>query len=301
MTDAPSSPPPRREWAGVGVALAVALAVALSIMLTMLVLPGLQSGGTAEPAASSSSSSSEAPAVPVLTAAQVAALPAVRYDAVIGGLLAFTGDVTTVIGRYELTEDAAIFGSDRRTAVARFPAKDFLDEPSTVVVVGSEGAWMLVLTPARVSLPSASAGSAPAQSAGWVAASALHRIADLNDQIVISAGGQTLTIKRAGSPDVSFDVGVGTPETPTPTGVTGYLQQRYLDASQGADVYPIQLTSLHSSAADEPYEGEDGGLIGIHYNPDNAGAVSHGCVRLPEEAIIAVNRLPLGTPVSIVE
>ncbi|WP_196830624.1 L,D-transpeptidase [Frigoribacterium sp. CG_9.8] len=65
-------------------------------------------------------------------------------------------------------------------------------------------------------------------------------------------------------------------------------------------VYPIQLASLHSSAADEPYGGNDGGLIGVHYNPVATGDVSHGCVRLSKEAITAVNRLPLGTLINIV-
>jgi lipoprotein-anchoring transpeptidase ErfK/SrfK len=66
-------------------------------------------------------------------------------------------------------------------------------------------------------------------------------------------------------------------------------------------VYPIQLTSLHATTKDEPYGGEDGGLIGIHYNQTTTGAVSHGCVRLTAEAIQAVNRLPLGTPVTMVK
>ena len=30
-------------------------------------------------------------------------------------------------------------------------------------------------------------------------------------------------------------------------------------------MHPIQLTSLHATAADEPFGGSDGGLIGIHF------------------------------------
>ncbi len=233
-------------------------------------------------------------------AAELEALPEVRFDAVIGGLIPLAEAEAQVDGRYELLHNAALYGEDRRTAVARFAAIDFLAVPSTVVVVEQDGDWSLVMTPARVTLPSESDGSAPAQSAAWMRTSDLRRVGDLPARVVISVADATLTIEDPSAEPAVFDVGVGTPDTPTPTGVTGYLQQRYLDPSQGAAEHPIQLTSLHATAHDEPYGGTDGGLIGIHFNPDNDGAVSHGCIRLSAEAIDAVNRLPLGTPVSIV-
>lgn len=61
----------------------------------------------------------------------------------------------------------------------------------------------------------------------------------------------------------------------------------------------VVLTSLHSAAADNPYGDTDGGLIGIHYDPTSSGAISHGCMRLDDTAIAAINRLPLGTLVTI--
>jgi lipoprotein-anchoring transpeptidase ErfK/SrfK len=306
VTQAPTPPPAPHTRRGIAwVALITGAAAVVALVAFVVLGPGHartspNDASDAGRAPAATSSSPRAEAVPVASPAAVASLPAVRYDAVIGGLMPFTGAADSVAGRYELTQDAAIYGADRRTPVAKFPAKDFLDEPSTVVVVRSDGGWDLVLTPARVALPSASGGAAPAQSAGWVRASDLHRVANIDTKVVISVGAQTLTISKPGTPDVTYTVGVGTPSTPTPTDVTGYLQQRYLDPSQGEAVYPIQLTSLHASTKDEPYGGEDGGLIGIHYNPTNSGAVSHGCVRLTQEAIVAVNRLPLGTPVTIV-
>ncbi|MGN6503269.1 MAG: L,D-transpeptidase family protein, partial [Pseudolysinimonas sp.] len=93
-----------------------------------------------------------------------------------------------------------------------------------------------------------------------------------------------------------FPADVGGPQTPTPTGVVGYLQARYLDPAQGQSAYRIQLTSLHATAADEPYGGDDGGLIGVHLGSGS----SHGCVRLGAAAIAAVDALPRGTPVRIV-
>jgi lipoprotein-anchoring transpeptidase ErfK/SrfK len=52
---------------------------------------------------------------------------------------------------------------------------------------------------------------------------------------------------------------------------------------------------------DEPYGGTDGGLIGLHYQDVASGAVSHGCIRLDADAIAAVDTLPLGTPITVVD
>jgi lipoprotein-anchoring transpeptidase ErfK/SrfK len=172
---------------------------------------------------------------------------------------------------------------------------------SVVVSVQVDGAWSLVLTPARQQLPSKDNGNAPAQTAGWVRTSALIADHALPQHVVVSVSKQTLSIvDAAGTVNASYPAGVGTSTAPTPTGVIGYLQARYLDPSQNEAVHPIQLTSLHSSAADEPYLGHDGGLIGVHYNATSTGNVSHGCVRLAVTAINAVNALPLGTLITLV-
>ncbi len=202
---------------------------------------------------------------------------------------------------YQLQADAPLFGDDRTTPVARFESTDFLGEPSVVVRVAVDGPWSLVLVPSRRLLPSqatAAGESAPAQSAGWLPTTALSPGAIMRNRVVISVSAQTLTITDAtGHPEQTFPVGVGAPGTPTPTEVTGYLEARYLDPAQGQSVHRIQLSSLHATAADEPYGGSDGGLIGIHYESESSGAVSHGCVRLDAQAITAVDALALGTPI----
>ncbi|MDL9978790.1 L,D-transpeptidase [Microbacterium sp. ASV49] len=232
--------------------------------------------------------------------ANLESLPEARYDAVIGGLIPYTAGADGVRVRYTIARTIALYGVDHKTAVAKLAASDFSGQPTTVVVVADrKNGWSLILTPARVSLPSKTGGNAAAQSAAWVRSAVLTKAEALPDRVLISAGDQKLRIVTDGKTVAEYAVGVGTPETPTPTNVTGYLQQRYLDAAQNETKYPIQLTSLHSSAADEPYGGSDGGLIGIHYNATNSGAVSHGCIRLTAAAIQAVNALPLGTPITI--
>lgn len=238
-----------------------------------------------------------------LNADQISLLPEAKYNAVIPGLVGYAHDgvPAAATAAYSISADAALYGSDRKTPVGRFAAKNFLAENSIIVPVKFDGPWALVLTPSREALPSQHP-NAPAQSAGWLRKDLLTKVQDLDSHILVSVGAQTVSIVDAsGKATQTFTAGVGADKTPTPTKVVGYMQARYLDPAQDQRVYPIGLTSLHSSAADEPFGGEDGGLIGIHYQPTHAGAISHGCVRLDGVAITALNALPLGTPVVIDE
>jgi lipoprotein-anchoring transpeptidase ErfK/SrfK len=233
-----------------------------------------------------------------LSAAAISALPEAKYNAVIPGLLAYATDKVTKASAFAYTAsaDIPIYGSDQETPVARFAATNFMLLKTVIVPVQTDGDWTLVLTPARQQLPSKDGGHAPAQTAGWVRTASLVKDHPLPQYIEVSVSKQTLTIVNTnGSTASTYPAGVGTPGTPTPTGVLGYIQARYVDPTQGEASHPIQLTSLHASAADNPYVGKDGGLIGLHYNVDSKGAVSHGCVRLAVPAINAVTALPLGT------
>ncbi len=235
------------------------------------------------------------------TSAEVADLPAATYDAVIPGLVAWDStDVADIRSTATIGADVPLYGEQRDKPVARLTAKNFLNEDTVVVPVRTDGLWTLVLTPSRQQLPSKSTGKAAAQSAGWVRTADLRKGHKLEASVTISVSEQTLTIRR-GEQTVTYNVGVGTETDPTPTNVTGYLQARYLDPKQGQSKYPIQLTSLHSATSDEPYRGDDGGLIGAHYADSAAGQVSHGCIRLPFQAVAAVNQLPLGTPITIID
>ncbi len=258
---------------------------------------------TVSPSPAPTATADAGPALPRgLSSSELSALPEATYDAVIPGLLAAPAEPSFTSASTVLFDTAA-YAADFTTPVARIPAENFLGEPTVVVPIETRGKWSLVLTPSRKLLPSkAPAGTtAPAQTAAWLPTSLLKPVAALPSRIVVSVSKQTLTITdAAGGGPRTFAVGVGTPDTPTPTGVTGYLQARYLDPAQGQSEHRIQLTSLHATGSDEPYGGADGGLIGIHYQAQASGAVSHGCIRLSAEAVAAVDALPLGTPVRIV-
>ncbi|MFJ3395330.1 L,D-transpeptidase [Leifsonia aquatica] len=267
----------------------LALAVAALIIFT----PGNASNPLSEISAPSDS-------VTAPTAAQLATLPEARYDAVIGSLIPVTSTVElgAEAETYTLKHDAALYGVRDTHPIARLAAENFALERTTVIATRHSGDWTLILTPARRSLPSKSGGDAAAQTAAWIRTIDLTGKRAIDSAVTISVADETLAVRR-GRTVTTFKIGVGMDTTPTPVNVTGYLQARYLDPTQGQSVHPIQLTSLHSRTVDEPLVGGRGGLIGIHYQIDNTGKVSHGCIRLTAAAITAVNDLPLGTPITI--
>ena len=186
------------------------------------------------------------------SAAQVAILPEARYDAVIGGLLPYYEATIpkTADESYTIAADAPLYGDDRSKPIARLAAKNFLDDPTVVVPVKVSGDWAMVMTPARQSLPSATGGTAAAQSAAWIRRDLLEEHESLQQHVVISVGKQTVSIVGSDGRTVEdFPAGVGAGDTPTPTGVVGYIQARYLDPAQDQTVHPIQLTTLHSATA----------------------------------------------------
>ncbi|ROP65065.1 L,D-transpeptidase [Curtobacterium sp. ZW137] len=283
----------------------VRTAIAVGAAALLLVLTGCtatSSDHAAKPTTSATATRSAAP-YEAPSRAAIATLPEAKYNAVIGGLLPYyQNDIPKVADEsYTINADAPLYGDEHRTPVARLAAKNFLGDPTVVVPVRVSGDWALVMTPARQQLPSAAPSGAAAQTAAWIRRDLLHKRTTLQDHLVISVSKQTVSIVGAGGKVAhEFPAGVGAGGTPTPTGVIGYVQARYLDPAQNQTVHKINLTTLHSAAADEPYGGEDGGLIGVHYEAAARGAVSHGCVRLDGDAVDAVNALPLGTVVQIV-
>jgi len=280
---------------------------ATALLAALATVASLTACTTAAPTSTrtptSSATAQAGPALPPgLSTSEIAALPATGFDAVIPGLLA-APSIADITDSFTAVFDTPVYGADFQTPVARIPAKDFLGQPTVVVRVETRGTWSLVLTAARKQLPSKATAEVPAsaQSAAWVPTASLRPAQKLSHRVVISTSKQTLSIvDEHGTTTKTYPVGVGTADTPTPTG-TGYLQARYLDPAQGQDEHRIQLTSLHATAADEPYGGTDGGLIGIHFQSTARGAVSHGCIRLSADAIAAVDALPLGTGVVITD
>jgi lipoprotein-anchoring transpeptidase ErfK/SrfK len=140
----------------------------------------------------------------------------------------------------------------------------------------------------------------PNESRGWVrdGQMAFYRTAS---RIVIDLSLRKLMVYRRGELVHTFPVAVGGPGLETPTGRFFITQKLRPPDPNG--VYGV--LQLGTSATQPKLNGwPDGGLVAIHGTnaPWLIGkAVSHGCVRMRNKDVLAVNRLvPAGSPVVIV-
>jgi lipoprotein-anchoring transpeptidase ErfK/SrfK len=155
---------------------------------------------------------------------------------------------------------------------------------------GARGAtWFKVLLPRR-----------PNGSTGWIRRDQV-RLVGVERHAEVDLSDRTLRLYRGDRVEQVFRVGVGEPGTPTPTGhffVTVKLRPPQISPVYGA--WALGL-SAYSPVLDQFGTGD--GQIALHgtANPGDLGrAVSHGCVRLDNQAISSLaEQLPIGAPVTI--
>ena len=144
----------------------------------------------------------------------------------------------------------------------------------------------------RVSLP-----GRPNGRTGWVPAESLE-VKPILKEIRIDLSERRLEVRDKGKLALRTTVAVGAPGMTTPLGVF-YVVARYVPENSFLGSFAFE-TSAYSSLSDWP----GGGIVGIHGTslPHLLGqAVSHGCVRVANEAILKMSRLvPVGTPIRIV-
>jgi lipoprotein-anchoring transpeptidase ErfK/SrfK len=156
-------------------------------------------------------------------------------------------------------------------------------------VLEEDGEWLEVSLPER-----------PNGSTGWVRRDAVE-LRTVDEAIEIDLAARTLRLLDGGEILLTTPVAIGTGDAPTPTG-SFYLVDK-LATGDPDDVYgPFAFgLSAHSDVLTE-FAGGDG-QVGIHGTNDPASigqAVSHGCIRVPNEVAEVLNqRLALGTPVTI--
>ena len=140
----------------------------------------------------------------------------------------------------------------------------------------------------------------PNGSTGWVPRGALGAYKKIWTHLVIDRRLFSATLYRRGAAVFRTRVGVGKPYWPTPAGefhvrekITGFSDLIYGPIAFGTNARSAVLTDWPG-----------GGFIGIHgtNQPEILpGRVSHGCVRMPNAAVLRLARLmPLGTPVTII-
>jgi L,D-transpeptidase catalytic domain len=133
---------------------------------------------------------------------------------------------------------------------------------------------------------------------GWVRRDLLGPLHTVRTQLRVNRGMLRATLYRGGRVIWTSPIGVGKPSTPTPAGHF-YVRDkltRYASPFYG----PIAFgTSAYSTLSEWP----KGGVVGIHGTSEPyllPGHVSHGCIRVPNGAILRLARLmPIGTPVLI--
>jgi lipoprotein-anchoring transpeptidase ErfK/SrfK len=139
----------------------------------------------------------------------------------------------------------------------------------------------------------------PQNLTGWVPRSALDAYGFVRTRLVVDLGRLTATLLRGNRRIFRAAVGVGTTSSPTPTGQF-YVRSK-LWSLRSPFYGPLAFgTSARSTVlTDWP----DGGFVGIHgtNQPELLpGRVSHGCIRMRNEDILALGWLmPVGTPLTI--
>jgi len=153
-------------------------------------------------------------------------------------------------------------------------------------VIDQKEGWTQVLLPSR-----------PNGSIGWL------RTAQLVERrtpyvIRVHVGSRRMELVRDGATVGEWSVAVGAPATPTPTGRT-FLLGSIVDEAQGFSPVILPL-GTHSDTLDT--YGGGPGTVAIHgwTDPSVFGkAISHGCVRVPADALEQLRDVPLGTLVII--
>ncbi|WP_084219907.1 L,D-transpeptidase [Spirillospora albida] len=160
--------------------------------------------------------------------------------------------------------------------------------PTWVPVVEGSGTWRRVLLPSR-----------PNRATGWIsAAGGALTSAHTPYTVQVSLAKRRLTLLRSGRAMGGWPVAIGGPRTPTPTGRTFVLATL---APAGGTPSPLVLPLGAHSATLDTFGGGPG-TVALHGWPDAAvfgKAVTHGCVRVPQDALRRLARVPLGTLVFI--
>jgi hypothetical protein len=187
-------------------------------------------------------------------------------------------------------QDLAIH-ADRGDAdvVQTLPATTEFGSARALMVTAADDEWLEVLLPIR-----------PNGTHGWVRRADVE-VRQVTLELRIDLEARTLKLLDAGAEVLSTPVAIGSEEAPTPTGRFSVTDKLVTGKDSGA-YGPFALgLSGHSDVLTE-FAGGDG-QIGIHGTnaPESIGqAVSHGCIRVPNDIITRLNDiLPLGTPVVI--
>jgi len=204
-------------------------------------------------------------------------------------MLPWQPDGTSLVG-YVRVPRIRVYASPRaRRSLLALRKKDELGTQRAFLVRAAWRGWVRVYLPTR-----------PNGSLGWVRRSAV-RLYENQYRLVVRLRRHQLQLWNGDRLAAKYPVAVGTSSTPTPRGLFYIVELlRPVDPNGSYGPYSFGL-SAHSGVL-QHFAGGDG-RVGLHgtNQPDLIGSsVSHGCIRLRNEAVRRLARiLPLGTPVYI--
>ncbi|WP_433475942.1 L,D-transpeptidase [Spirillospora sp. CA-142024] len=183
------------------------------------------------------------------------------------------------------TSPAPVLDRPGGRRVATLPTTE-LGGPTWVPVVETSGGWRRVLLPSR-----------PNKASGWVSGAGL-KTAHTPYTVRVDLARRRLTLEKSARRVGRWNVAVGGAKTPTPPGRT-FVMANLAPAKKTPSPIVLPL-GTHSATLDT--FGGGPGTVALHGWPDTSvfgKAVTHGCVRVPADALKALSRVPLGSLVFI--
>ncbi len=178
----------------------------------------------------------------------------------------------------------ALYDEPDGTPFAKIGPRQFGDTWLPVITRNRD--WVQVMLPSK-----------PNGSTGWLRSSQLTE-AHSRFLVKVHLGQRSLELFEDSELVGTWTVAIGADGTPTPTGRTFVLGQ-IVDDKQPFSPVILPLGS-HSDTLDS--YGGGPGTVALHgwTDPSVFGkAVSHGCVRVPDDALALLRTVPIGTPVMV--
>jgi lipoprotein-anchoring transpeptidase ErfK/SrfK len=268
--------PASRAAGVVGVAAVATLATSIGLALTSGAGTAVASGQPSPPAPARQAARLR-PDTPTATRPTVPSAPPVPAGT----------ELATVL------RTAPRYTASGATAAGTVPAS-WYERPSVLPVIATRPGWVRVRLAQR-----------PDGSTAWLPAKDV-RLSSTPYRIVVDLATTKLALYDRGRLVFSAPAGVGSPDDPTPTGQFFVaFDEQPPQPNPGYGPFII-VTSDHSQSISD-WEGSGDAVIGIHGplgEDAEIGAtgarISHGCIRLHDQALEQLAQVPPGTPIDVI-